>query len=143
MYIAPWINKPSLAGGGLLIRKRGDLLIRMQAPRFFVEKDEVTLSANVHNYLKNEKEVQVAIELEGNSLEVIKNDKASKTITIEAGGEKRVDWLVKAVREGEASITMKALTAEESDAMQMSYPGLVHGMLKTESCSGALRSNQI
>ena len=119
-----------------------DLLIRMQAPRFFVEKDEVTLSANVHNYLKNEKEVQVAIELEGNSLEVTKNDKASKTITIEAGGEKRVDWLVKAVREGEASITMKALTDEESDAMQMSYPVLVHGMLKTESFSGALSSNQ-
>ena len=72
----------------------------------------------------------------------MKNEKASKTITIEAGGEKRVDWLVKAVREGEASITMKALTDEESDAMQMSYPVLVHGMLKTESFSGALSSDQ-
>ena len=29
-----------------------NLLLRMQAPRFFVEKDEVVLSANVHNYLK-------------------------------------------------------------------------------------------
>ena len=119
-----------------------DLLIRMQAPRFFVEKDQVTLSANVHNYLKNDKDVKVEINLEGNSLEVMKNEKASKTITIEAGGEKRVDWLVKAVREGEASITMKALTDEESDAMQMSYPVLVHGMLKTESFSGALSSDQ-
>ena len=30
-----------------------DLLVRLQAPRFFVEKDEVVLSANVHNKLKN------------------------------------------------------------------------------------------
>ena len=29
-----------------------NLLVRLQAPRFFVEKDEVVLSANVHNYLE-------------------------------------------------------------------------------------------
>ncbi len=61
----------------------------MQAPRFFVEKDQVTLSANVHNYLKNDKDVKVEINLEGNSLEVMKNEKASKTITIEAGGDQK------------------------------------------------------
>ncbi len=32
---------------------RKDLIVRLQAPRFFVETDEVVLSANVHNYLKN------------------------------------------------------------------------------------------
>src|SRR5690606_13296589 len=36
---------------------RKNLIIRLQAPRFFVQKDEVVLSANVHNYLKQEKEV--------------------------------------------------------------------------------------
>ena len=36
-----------------------DLLVRLQAPRFFVQKDEVVLSANVHNYLKTEKKVDV------------------------------------------------------------------------------------
>src|SRR6185295_11111934 len=34
---------------------------------------------------------------------------------------------------------MKALTDEESDAMQMTFPVYVHGMLKTESFAGALR----
>ena len=116
-----------------------DLIIRLQAPRFFVEKDEVTLTANVHNYLKQEKQVEVAIELKGDTLTVAKTTPVSRTITIPAGGEKKVDWTVKAVGEGEASITMKALTNEESDAMQMSFPVLVHGMLKTESFSGALR----
>ena len=55
---------------------------------------------------------------------------------IAAGGEKRVDWRVKVVNEGEAVVRMKALTDEESDAMQMHFPGYVHGMLKTDSFSG-------
>jgi len=113
-----------------------DLLIRMQAPRFFVEKDEVTLSANVHNYLDSAKDVRVVLEVEGDTLTP---NSGEKKIKIEAGGEQRVDWRVKAIKEGEAKITMKAITNEESDAMQMTYPVLVHGMLKTESYSGAVR----
>jgi len=42
---------------------RKDLIIRLQAPRFFVQTDEVVLSAIVHNYLKTKKNVQVALEL--------------------------------------------------------------------------------
>jgi alpha-2-macroglobulin len=33
-----------------------NLLLRLQAPRFFVEKDEVTLSAIVHNYFDETKQ---------------------------------------------------------------------------------------
>ena len=40
----------------------------MQAPRFFVEKDEVVLSANIHNYLDTEaKSIQAVLELDGGS----------------------------------------------------------------------------
>ena len=45
-----------------------DLLLRLQAPRFFTQKDEVVLSANVHNYLKKEKDVAVSLEVEGGTL---------------------------------------------------------------------------
>src|SRR5207302_7124233 len=45
-----------------------DLLVRLQAPRFFVQKDEVVLSANVHNYLKTAKNVEVSLELDGHTL---------------------------------------------------------------------------
>ncbi len=118
-----------------------DLIIRLQAPRFFVEKDEVTLSANVHNYLENAKQVRTVLELEGGALKALKGSPLSQTVRIPGGGEHRINWRVKAVAEGETKITMKALTDEESDAMQMSFPVLVHGMLKTESFSGALRPN--
>jgi uncharacterized protein YfaS (alpha-2-macroglobulin family)/tetratricopeptide (TPR) repeat protein len=41
-----------------------NLLVRLQAPRFFVQKDEVVLSANVHNYLKEKKTVTVVLEID-------------------------------------------------------------------------------
>ncbi len=123
--------------GSVEVVTRKNLIVRLQAPRFFVETDEVVLSANVHNYLTTEKEVRVSLELEGNTI----NDPEdmTQTVTIPADGEKRVDWRVKAVREGEVTIRMSARTDEESDAMQMTFPVLVHGMLKIESYSGTIR----
>ncbi len=117
-----------------------NLLVRMQAPRFFVQKDEVVLSANVHNYLKAEKKVAVSLELQGGTLAVIGN--AKQEVTVAANGEKRVDWRVKVQSEGDAIIRMKAITDEESDAMEMRFPCYVHGMLKTDSFSGAIRPDK-
>ncbi|MBX7166116.1 MAG: alpha-2-macroglobulin, partial [Pirellulales bacterium] len=119
------------------VRTRKNLIVRLQAPRFFVERDEVVLSANVHNYLAGEKSVQVALELDGPALAAL--DESTRTVTIPAGGEARVDWRVKAVAEGEAVVRMKALSDEESDAVEQRFPVKVHGMLKTESVAGALR----
>jgi hypothetical protein len=116
---------------------RKDLIIRLQAPRFFVEKDEVVLSANVHNYLDANKDVQVSLELDGPTIEPM--GELTHSVTVEENGEKRIDWRVKVVKEGEAVVRMKALTDQESDAMQMEFPVYVHGMLKMESYSGALR----
>jgi hypothetical protein len=119
---------------------RKNLILRQQAPRFFVEKDEVVLSANVHNYLKTKKNVQVVLELVGPSL--VTTAPATQTVEIDAGSEKRVDWLVRVAQEGEAVIRMKALTDEESDAMEQRFPVYVHGMLKTESYAGVIRPDK-
>ena len=119
---------------------RKNLIVRLQAPRFFVETDEVVLSANVHNYLDETKQVRVQLALEGNTL--TDPEQLEQVVEIEAGGEQRVDWRVKVVREGSAIIRMSALTDEESDAMQMSFPVYVHGMLKTESFTGVVRPDE-
>ncbi len=118
---------------------RKNLIIRLQAPRFFVETDEVVLSANVHNYLKTSKKVKVVLELDGDTLQPL--DELTQTVEIAANGEQRIDWRVKAVRAGFAVIRMKALTDEESDAMQMTFPVKVHGILKTESYTGMIPSS--
>ncbi|MBX9788870.1 MAG: alpha-2-macroglobulin [Pirellulales bacterium] len=114
-----------------------NLLVRLQAPRFMVEKDEVVLSANIHNYLDHEKQATVTFELDGGLLEPI--GEATQKITLAAGGESRVDFRVRVVREGEATIRVKALTDEESDATELKLPVYVHGMLKTESYAGTIR----
>ena len=112
------------------------LLVRPQNPRFFVQNDEVVLSCIVHNYLTTAKQAHVKLETEGNCLELL--NEPVQTVTIGAGGEVRVDWKVKVTSEGEALVRMAALTDEESDAAQQTFPAYVHGMLKTDIASGML-----
>ena len=119
---------------------RKDLLVRLQAPRFFVEKDEVVLSAIVHNYLKSAKLVTVGLELDGKCLAALTD--TSRQVEVPSGGETRIDWPVKVVGEGEAVVRMKALSDEESDAVEQRFPAYIHGMLKTESFCGALRPDE-
>ena len=64
-----------------------------------------------------------SLELDGGVLEPL-GRRRRRPSTIAAGGEQRVDWRVKVAHEGEAVVRMKALTDEESDAMQMTLPGL-------------------
>ncbi|WP_081444954.1 alpha-2-macroglobulin family protein [Blastopirellula marina] len=130
-------NGTRVGSGEAEIITTKNLLIRLQAPRFFVQTDEVVLSANVHNYLKTAKAVQVSLKTPGGLLEHL--DPSEQTVKIEAGGELRVDWRVKVLSEGTAVIRMKALTDEESDAVEMSFPAKVHGLLKTESWAGAVQ----
>ncbi len=52
------------------ITTKKNLLVRLQAPRFFVQKDEVVLSANVHNYLKIDKKVEVVLEIDGRLMQL-------------------------------------------------------------------------
>ncbi len=119
-----------------------DLLVRLQAPRFFVERDKVMLSANVHNYLDGERDVRVALEMEGGNLRAQDEKRMVQTVTIPAKGDRRVDWWVDVEKEGRATVRMKAQTTDDADAMQMEFPVYVHGSLRTESWSGVLKSGQ-
>lgn len=123
--------------GSAEVTTKKNLLVRLQAPRFFVEKDEVVLSANIHNYLATDKPVKALLSFEGDSLQII--DDPATSLVVKAGEEARVDWRVNVVKEGTAVVRVRALTDEESDAMEMTFPAYVHGMLKTASFSGAIR----
>jgi uncharacterized protein YfaS (alpha-2-macroglobulin family) len=100
------------------------------------------LSANVHNYLTNRKSAKVLLELDGGCLALGQGQQHSRSVVIDANGEKRVDWRVRVLKEGEAVVRMKALTDEESDAMQMRFPVYVHGMVKQVPKSGVMRAGQ-
>ncbi len=136
--------------GDVEVITKKNLIIRMQAPRFFTQKDEVVLSANVHNYLATKKSVKVVLESSGGALVPVEGPMPAAggswnkeaTVEIEPKGEARVDFRVKVFDQGEAVVRMKALTNEESDAMEMKFPAYIHGMLKTDSFSGNIRQDK-
>lgn len=129
-------------------------LVRFQSPRFFVERDEVVLSANVHNDLSSEKRVTAELSLPAELFEALDSRAAgsvdpktgerrlSLEAQVAAGGEYRFDWPVRVLKPGLARITVKALTDEESDGARMSFPVLVHGIDKTIAQSGSLRPEE-
>ena len=138
-----WVMGPQTQVGEAKVEivTRKNLMVRLQAPRFFVEKDEVVISANVHNEMGKEQEVKAVLELEGGCLEMM-NDGKMPSFLVAAHSEKRVDWRVKVIAPGEATIRVKALAQDDSDAMEMKFPVYVHGALKTDSWSLALRPDQ-
>lgn len=116
------------------------LLVRLEAPRFLVEKDESVFSAVVHNDYEVAKTVKVSLELEGGVTEVMSGE--TKTVEIPAKGESRIDWRVKATREGELTVRMKAVADDDGDAMERKLPVVVHGMLRQEAWSRVVEPEQ-
>ena len=87
------------------ITTKKNLLVRLQVPRFFVQKDEVVLSANVHNYLKIDKVVEAVLEIDGRLMRLVAdasrvgNSDAGrirhvKRIRVKAGGERSEEHTV-------------------------------------------------
>jgi uncharacterized protein YfaS (alpha-2-macroglobulin family) len=110
-----------------------ELLVRLQAPRFLVERDEAVFSAIVHNDHDTAKTVNVSLELDGDNLTAISGD--AQTVEIAARSEARIDWRVKAVKEGEATLRMKADAGDDGDAVERKLPILVHGMSRQDAWS--------
>ena len=111
-----------------------NIIVRLQAPRFFQEKDRVTLSAIVHNYLEKAKDVKVTLRQSG----LATSQAPEVTVTVPSGGEKRVDWVCDVRQPGEAKVTVMAQTDEESDAMGKTYEVLPHGVEKFVAKSGSV-----
>jgi uncharacterized protein YfaS (alpha-2-macroglobulin family) len=113
---------------------RKNLILRLAVPRFFVQGDEVVISALVHNYLTTPKKAQVSLDLKG--LDVL--DGATKEVEMLSRSEARIDWRVRAQQVRSATITGKALTDEESDALELELPVNVPGVKLSQPHGGTL-----
>lgn len=112
------------------------LLVQLQAPRFFRERDRVAITAIVHNRLAEDQDVEVKLDVTETLLHA-EGDK-SKKIRVKAGDKQRVDFWVTVHGEGEAKVRVSALTSVESDAKELRFPVLVHGTTKTDSAVGSI-----
>jgi uncharacterized protein YfaS (alpha-2-macroglobulin family) len=124
--------------GGVVTRVlvRKNLIVRLAAPRFFRQGDEVTLRVIAHNYLDAAKDVTFALDVSG--VDVIGGQ--TQKVNIPAKGERSVDWRVKARVTGNVDLTAKALTNEESDALEMTLPVLPFGVKQRAAGSGMVFS---
>ncbi len=118
-----------------------NLLLRMQAPRFFVETGR---SRPLGQRAQSSENGQIGPRRAraGGQDRWPRWARRRARSKSQPAAKSRVDWRVKAVEHGEAVVRMQALTDEESDAMQMHFPVRVHGMLKTEAYAGAIRPDR-
>ncbi|MGC2287578.1 MAG: MG2 domain-containing protein [Candidatus Acidiferrum sp.] len=125
-------TKVGLATNDVIVRK--NLMVRLAVPRFFRQGDEVTVSAIVHNYLATAKTVHVSLDLKG--LDILAGQ--TTAVGVPSRGETKVDWRVRAQSVHEADLLAKALTNEESDAMEITLPVIPVGVKLTDAKSGSI-----
>jgi uncharacterized protein YfaS (alpha-2-macroglobulin family) len=124
--------------GGVVTRVlvRKNLIVRLATPRFFRQGDETVLRVIAHNYLATAKDVTFALDLTG--VDVVSGQ--TQKVNIPAKGESYVDWRVKAKATGNVVLTAKALTNEESDALEMTLPVLAYGVKQKAAGAGVVFS---
>lgn len=128
---------------------RQPLIVRLQAPRFFVVGDELTISAVINN--NSDAVVTARIDQAINGLEVRETrvegralaPDAPRQLEIPANGSARVDYFVAVRRAGEARVTVTARAGSESDGMEKAYPIFEHGIEKHLVNSGKVRGDDV
>ena len=117
---------------------RKNLILRLETPRFLTQGDTAMVSAIVHNYLERDKAARVSLEAEGIELA----SPAESSVNVPRNGEATVTWTVRAPKIGQAKFLAKALTDEESDALELETPVRPWGLQMNAAASGALRGEK-
>lgn len=136
------VDKASDAGQGTHeVTVTMPLLVRLTLPRFYVQHDEATAAAIVHNYTGADRQVHVVLSAEG--AEII--DTPEQTVTIPANGIKRLTWKMRVNGDGDAigtrqnvRILVSADGGDTKDAMESIVPLLPDGVRRVEGKAGVL-----
>ena len=122
-----------------------NIIVRLAAPRFFMERDELIVSTIVLNKFASDEKVKVVLEVptflaDSEDLPAMTDTriKYEKDIVVPGKGEMRLDWNLKVHSDGIARITVSALNSRESDMMTMVFPAYRHGIEKFMTYAGAM-----
>ncbi|MEW6303950.1 MAG: alpha-2-macroglobulin family protein [Verrucomicrobiota bacterium] len=128
-------------------RTKQPLIVRLQAPRFFVVGDQVVISAVVNNNTDQPLETKVSLEaIGGLSMTSVSSRTApgqSFTLTVPPNGEARADWKAEVKAPGEVKLKTIARGGKYSDAMEKTYLAHEHGIEKFITKSGKVRGKDI
>ena len=116
------------------------LIVRLQAPRFFVAGDRVVVSAVINNNTAEAMTVTPSLDVEGLALE--RGGQAISPVRVEPHSEARADWTVVAEKPGPAKLRVTARGTAYADAMERTFTVYDHGIDKLIAQSGKLRGSE-
>lgn len=124
--------------GNSKTRTKQPLIVRLQAPRFFVVGDQVTVSAVINNNTDQAMRVAPALEAEGLTV-----SGEPTPVEVKANSETRVDWRVDVTHASEARLKVEARGGQYADAMEKRFTIFEHGIEKFVSRSGKMRGDSV
>ncbi|TVR15143.1 MAG: hypothetical protein EA401_03275 [Planctomycetota bacterium] len=121
-----------------------DLMLRLHAPRFATETDRFVLSTSIHNDHPHAASLRFRLNVDGNALEIL--EESERKIQLAAGGQKRLDIPVRALAQGQATITATVVGQvngrDDGDALTRSIPIHIYGAETTEVASLVMAADQ-
>ncbi len=134
--------------GNTSTRTKQPLIVRLEAPRFFVVGDQVTVSAVINNNTDLPLSVAPSLSAEGLTVsgQVVDGKPVNgepSSVEVKANSETRVDWSVSATHASEAKLKVQARGTAYSDAMEKTFVVYEHGIEKFISRSGKMRGNTV
>jgi len=120
-------------------RTQKPLIVRLQAPRFFVVGDTATISAVLNNNTDAAMIVRPSLDVAGVNLV----GSASSRVEVPAGGEARLDWTVSVSEPGPVKLVVGGRAGEYSDGMERSFIAHDHGIEKLIAAAGKLRGDDV
>lgn len=117
-----------------------DLIVRLATPRFFTERDTVTLKAIVHNYTDKPQALQVSLGAEGVDFASAK-DGENRSLTIEPKGVQSFDFTLLPKMAGTAKLQLLAKNAAVSDGIELKIPVLPHGIADHQYAQGEVEGS--
>ncbi|HEY3397821.1 MAG TPA: alpha-2-macroglobulin family protein [Armatimonadota bacterium] len=108
-------------------------LVRLEAPRFFTQGDEVEIGALVHNLTTGT--LRATVGLQGDNL--MTADARPATRRLRAGEIQHVSWRVSLPTVGPRRVRVWAQAGTYSDAMELTVPTLPRGRLHLDTRAGS------
>jgi alpha-2-macroglobulin len=123
------------------------LIVRLQAPRFFVVGDQTVVSAVINNNTDAALTATPTLQASGVTVAGLFIDGREASgehgpVSVPPHAESRVDWVVAAREPGRARLRVSANAGDLADAMERTYPVEDHGIDKLIAVSGKVRASE-